>query len=248
MSETFDVRNPEKPNRIAIVASNPAISEQTGWPIGFFWAELVHPYWEFANRGYRADIYSPDGGKLVADNWSDPRDPSRYSAEDLLSLGFINSPDHMKLLDDSKAIKDLNVDNYQAVAFAGGQGPMYTFYKDERVHKLAAAFYEAGKPTMVICHATSILLKTKLSNGELLVSGKTWTGFANSEEEYADGFVGKKNQPFWIENEARKIPNTNFIVSGRFRSFALRDGNLITGQQQFSSVAAARLLVEALGL
>ena len=60
-------------------------------------------------------------------------------------------------------------------------------------------------------------------------------------------FVGKRIQPFWIEEEARKIPDTNFIVAGIFKPFAVRDGNLITGQQQYSGAAAAELVVEALG-
>ena len=55
---------------------------------------------------------------------------------------------------------------------------------------------------------------------------------------YADAWVGQKIQPFWIEEEARKIKDTNFIVSGMFKPFAVRDGNLITGQQQFSGGAA----------
>ena len=85
-------------------------------------------------------------------------------------------------------------------------------------------------------------------NGKLLVDGKTWTGFANSEEQYADEFVGKRIQPFHIEDEAKKLPGTNFIVSGRFKSHAVRDGNLITGQQQYSGGAVARLVIEALGV
>jgi putative intracellular protease/amidase len=79
------------------------------------------------------------------------------------------------------------------------------------------------------------------------VKGKTWTGFANSEEAFADAWVGKKIQPFWIEAEARKIEGTNFIVNSMFKAFAVRDGNLITGQQQFSGAAAAKLVVDALG-
>ena len=124
---------------------------------------------------------------------------------------------------------------------------MYTFFDDERVHALVASFYEAGKVTAVICHATCVLLKTRLADGRLLVEGKTWTGFANSEERYADDFVGQKIQPFWIEDEATELENTNFIVSGRFKPHAVRDGNLITGQQQYSGRAAARLMIEALG-
>jgi putative intracellular protease/amidase len=118
---------------------------------------------------------------------------------------------------------------------------MYTFWEDDRVHRLVASFYEAGKVTAVICHATCVLLKTRLSDGRLLVDGKTWTGFASSEEWFADEYLGQKIQPFWIEDEARRLENTNFNVNGRFKPHAIRDGALITGQQQYSGTAAARL-------
>jgi putative intracellular protease/amidase len=133
------------------------------------------------------------------------------------------------------------------VLLVGGQGPMYTFWSDERVHALVTRFYEAGKITAVICHATCVLLETRLSDGRLLVEGKTWTGFSNAEERFADDFVGQKIQPFWIEDEAKKLDNTNFIVNASFKPHAVRDGNLITGQQQYSGRAAARLMIEALG-
>jgi putative intracellular protease/amidase len=244
---TIDILHPERPRRVAILASNPAVSERTGWPIGFWWAELTHPYWELSEHGYRVEIFSPDGGKLEGDSWSDPRDESGYSAHDLISLGFINSPEHLRSVEESRPLDEISVEEHDAVFLVGGQAPMYTFVDDERVHALIVSFYEAGKPTVVVCHSTCTLLKTWLSNGELLVSGKTWTGFANSEEQFADEYVGQRIQPFWIEDEARKLPDTNFIVSGRFKPHAVRDGNLITGQQQYSGAAAARLLIEALG-
>jgi putative intracellular protease/amidase len=247
MSVAIDVLNPKTPKRVAIVASNPSVSKQTEWPIGFWWSELTHPYWEFVEHGYQVDIYSHDGGKLQADSWSDPRDDSKYSAADLISLGFICSPQHSALVENTRPISQLRTNDYDAVLIAGGQAPMYTFYNDERVHKLAAEFYKAGKITAVLCHGTCILLKTQV-DGTLLVRGKTWTGFANSEERYADEFVGKRIQPFWIEDEAKKMPDTNFIVAGRFKSHAVRDGNLITGQQQYSGGAVARLVIEALGV
>src|SRR5262249_1321101 len=166
MSGTIDILNPQKPKQVAIVASNPAVSKQTGWPIGFWWSELTHPYWEFTEHGYKVDIYSPDGGKLKADDWSDPRDESKYSEHDLLSLGFISSPQHAEVVEDSKPISQLKLGDYDAVLFVGGQGPMYTFYNDERVHNLAAQCYNAGKVTAVLCHATCLLLKANV-NGKL---------------------------------------------------------------------------------
>jgi putative intracellular protease/amidase len=248
MTGAIDTLNPDEPKRVLIVASNPTVSEQTGRRIGFWWAELSHPYWALTENGYRVDVASPEGGKLEADAWSDPRDESRYSADDLLSLGFINSPEHLKLVEQSKPLSDFDVGDYDAVLFAGGSGPMYTFFNDERVHRLVASFYEAGKVTAVICHATCLLLRAELADGSLLVAGKTWTGFANSEERFADEYAGRKLQPFWIEDEARRLESTNFIVNGRFKPHAVRDGNLITGQQQYSGTAAARLMIEALGV
>jgi putative intracellular protease/amidase len=248
MSATIDVLDPTKPKRILIVASNPAVSEQTGWPIGFWWAELTHPYLEFRERGYEVDIASPDGGHLEADPWSDPRDDSGYSAEDLISLGFIHSSTHVALLEETMPIADVVVDRYDGVFFVGGQAPMYTFRKDARVHDLLVRSYETGKVTAVVCHATCALLTTALANGDLLVKNKTWTGFANSEEDYADSYVGQRIQPFRIEDEAKKLADTNFIVDGRFKPHAVRDGLLVTGQQQYSGAAAARLVIQALGV
>jgi putative intracellular protease/amidase len=248
MSATINVLNPDAPKRVLMLVSNAAVSPTTGWPIGFWWAELTHPYWEFVERGYQVDIASPDGGALQWDSWSDPRDESQYSAHDLLSLGFIHSPHHFALTQNTKALADVNLADYDALFLVGGQAPMVTFYNDERVHNFVAQAYEMGKITAVVCHATNVLLKTRLANGELLVQGKTWTGFANAEEQFADNYVGQRIQPFWIEEEARKLDGTNFIVDGAFKAHAIRDGRLITGQQQYSGAAAARLVIEALGV
>ncbi|HSH04552.1 MAG TPA: type 1 glutamine amidotransferase domain-containing protein [Anaerolineae bacterium] len=244
MTANIDTLNTK---RVLMLVSNPATSATTGWPIGFWWAELTHPYWTFTEHGYHVDIASPDGGPLQADSWSDPRDDSQYSASDLISLGFINSPNHYKLVENSLPLATVDLDQYDAIFLVGGQAPMYTFYNDERVHKFVAQAYEAGKVTAVVCHATATLLKTTLTDGNLLVKNKTWTGFANGEEQFADNFVGQRIQPFWIEDEAKKLPDTNFIVASDFKSHAIRDGHLITGQQQYSGTAAAELVIQALG-
>jgi putative intracellular protease/amidase len=248
VTATIDVLYPERPKKVLVVASNPSTSEQTGWPIGFWWAELTHPYWEFTERGYEVTIASPQGGAIVPDGFSDPEDESGYSAHDLISLGFKKSPQHAALIESTVKLSDLSADDFDALFLVGGQAPMYTFVDDEGLHRLVAAFYEAGKPTAIVCHATCVLLRATTSDGRLLVGGKTWTGFASSEEQYADDFVGMQIQPFRIEDEARKLEGTNFVVASRFKPFAIRDGNLITGQQQYSGAAAARLVIEALGV
>jgi putative intracellular protease/amidase len=248
MSANIDVLNPEKRKKVLLVAANSSVSKQTGWPIGFWAAELTHPYFEFTEKGYEVEIVSPDGGKLELDGFSDPRHESGYSAHDLISLGFLSSPNHSKLLENTKSISQVKIEDYDALFLAGGQSPMYTFIDNQKLHKFVADFYDAGKVVAIVCHATSVLLKVKTKDGKLLADGKTWTGFANSEEQFADNFVGMKIQPFWIEEEAKKIPNTNFIVNGMFKPFAVRDGRLITGQQQYSGGAAAKLVIETLGV
>lgn len=247
MSANLNVTNPERKKKILLVVANPSTSTLTQWPVGFWWAELTHPYWAFTEAGYEVEIRSPDGGALQADGFSDPEDESGYSAHDILSLGFKKSSRHRALVEDTKSIDDVSPSHYDAVFLAGGQSPMFTFRGNAKLQRLVASFYEAGKVTALVCHATCVLLETKLSSGELLVKGKTWTGFASSEEQFADDFVGRRIQPFWIEDEARKLEGTNFVVDQRFRDFAVRDGLLVTGQQQFSGAAAARLVIEALG-
>jgi putative intracellular protease/amidase len=215
--------------------------------VGFWWAELTHPYWTFTEAGYEVEIRSLDGGTLQADGYSDPEDASGYSAGDILSLGFKRSPAHAALLRDTRSVDGVDPSGHDALFLVGGQSPMVTFRGNEKVQRLVAEFHEAGKVTALVCHATCVLLETRLASGELLVKGKTWTGFANSEERFADGIVGKRIQPFWIEDEARRIEGTNFVVDQMFREFAVRDGLLVTGQQQYSGAAAARLVIEALG-
>lgn len=244
MSGSIDVHGAK---RVLIIAANPAVSPTTGWPVGFWWAELTHPYWIFAEAGYAVDIASPRGGDLVADGYSDPEDASGYAADDILSLGFKKSPRHAALLVGTPALSAVDAAAYDAIFIAGGQSPMVTMIDDGDLHAFTARAYEAGKIVALVCHGTCILLRTRLSDGSLLVAGKTWTGFADSEEDFADGFVGRRIQPFRIEEEAKKIAGTNFIVQSRFKPFAVRDGNLVTGQQQFSGAAAAELVVAALG-
>lgn len=244
MSASIDSHGKKK---ILMIAANPGTSPTTGWPVGFWWAELTHPYWTFQEAGYDIEIVSPKGGDLVADGFSDPEDQSGYSAHDLISLGFKKSESHAALLKGTKSISEVDPAAYDAIFLVGGQSPMITMIDDSELHRFVADAYEAGKIVAIVCHGTCVLLKTRLSTGELLVTGKTWTGFANSEEAFADAWVGKRIQPFWIEDEAKKLEGTNFVVNSMFNAFALRDGNLITGQQQFSGGAAAELVVQALG-
>lgn len=230
-----------------MIVANPATSPVTGWPVGFWAAELTHPWVEFVNAGYSVQLASPAGGKVAVDNYSDPRDPSGYSANDIISLGVLSSAKLVASLETTRRVDEFALADFDAVFVCGGQSPMITFVDNTALHGFLVRAYDAGKVVALVCHGTCVLLHLRGADGKLLVEGKTWTGFANSEERFAEQAVGQKIQPFWIETEARKISGTNFITHNAFESFAVRDGRLITGQQQNSGAATARLVIEALG-
>ncbi|MBV8869863.1 MAG: type 1 glutamine amidotransferase domain-containing protein, partial [Acetobacteraceae bacterium] len=171
--------SPKGPKRVAIVISNPAVSTTTGWPVGFWWSELTHPYFALTERGYEVAIFSPQGGRCEADAMSDPRDPSGYSCSDLISMGFIATPGLAALVEDTKPVSALDVARFDAIVVAGGQGPMFSFETATALHATFAAFYEAGKVAAALCHGVAVLRYARLSNGEHLAKGKTVTGFAN---------------------------------------------------------------------
>src|SRR6516165_9888595 len=108
------------PKKVLIVVANPTASTTLGWPVGFWGAELTHPYYELTQRGVAVTISSPEGGKVEMDALSDPRDESRWSADDLITMGFLNTPELVALLEATSRLADLNLDEYDAVMVAGG--------------------------------------------------------------------------------------------------------------------------------
>jgi putative intracellular protease/amidase len=252
--EDPNVVNSARRKRVAIVLANPATSTTTGWPVGFWWSELTHSYFLLSEKGYEVDVFSPDGGACRADALSDPRDPSGYSSSDLITMGFIATPRCVGLVEDTKPVASIDVDVYDGILVAGGQAPMFTFDTAEALHRKFVEFYERGKLAVALCHGVAILKHVRVSNGDYLAKGKTVTGFANVEEDFADNAVWEMNllprdqhlMPWRIEDEMKKI-GANYVQAGLWRPFAIRDGNLITGQQNFSGARTAELLVEALG-
>lgn len=240
--------------RVAIVIANPAVSTTTGWPVGFWWSELTHPYHVFVEAGYEVEVFSPAGGACVADGMSDPNDASGYSKTDLISQGFIHTPDLKALVDNTKKVADLDAAAFDAIVVAGGQAPMFTFEGATDLHAKFAAFFEAGKVAAALCHGSAILAYARDSQGQYIARGRTVTGFANVEEDFADNAVWSYGMlprtqhvmPWRVEDKLKAI-GANYVQGGLWRSFAVRDGNLVTGQQNFSGADTARLVIEALG-
>jgi putative intracellular protease/amidase len=229
---------------VLLIVANPSISTTLGGAVGFWASELIHSYDEFTKAGCQVAIASPNGGRVEFDSLSDPRDACGYSQDDMLSLHYINQPEFMQLLENTPTIANLEMKEFDAIVVCGGQSPMFTFRQNQALIQLFANFYETGKPTAALCHGTCVLLEAKLSNGTYLIHDKTITGFANSEEDYADRVVGQKVMPFRIEDEAKKL-GANFVTQEAFAPHAVRDGNLITGQQQNSGAETAKLVLNS---
>lgn len=235
------------PKRVLIVVANPTISSNNGWPVGFWAAELTHPYFELTERGVEVTIASPDGGKVEFDSLSDPRDPSRWSADDIVSMGFIHTAELMALLENTHKLADLDYDEFDALLICGGQSPMFTFPDNADLQNAVRTFYESEKVTAAFCHGVSALVNVRLSTGEYLVKGKTVTGFANVEEDYGNAAVGVEIMPWRLEDTLEKR-GANYIHAGLFKAFAVRDGRLVTGQQQYSGRDVAKHVIEMLGV
>ena len=234
------------PRKVLMVVANPSVSTTTGWPVGFWASELTHPWYEFREVGYEVTLASPDGGKVEVDALSDPRDSSGYSADDVISMGFLNTPTLATMLEETKKLSELELDEFDAIVVCGGQSPMFTFRDNEDLKQAISHFYEYERPTAALCHGKAALMDVKLSDGSYLIEGKTMTGFADVEEEDADAAVGQKVMPWHIE-DAAKERGANYVQGGLWRAFAVQDGPLITGQQQYSGREVAKLVIEALG-
>lgn len=234
------------PKRIVFICSNQVRNPNVEFPVGYYLPELAHPFSAFLQKGYSLTLASPNGGAIVHDEMSDP-DGRFGNPMDFVSRGFKTTPKVLELLKTTRPLSEILVTDHDAIFVVGGLGPMITFVDNEPLHRLFAQFYEAGKVTATLCHGSVILLRTRLSNGKLLVEGKTWTGFSDAEEAVVDKAYGKTVQPFRIEAEARKIPGTNFVQGAApFKPYAIADGRLITGQQGSSGAMAAELVIQAL--
>jgi putative intracellular protease/amidase len=235
-----------RPRQVLIVVANPTVSSNNGWPVGFWAAELTHPYYELTEAGFDVVVASPAGGKVVLDSLSDPRDASDWSSDDLVSMGFLHTPALRDLLDSTPALADLDLSQFEAIMIAGGQSPMFTFRDNPPLQDAIRAFYESERVVAAYCHGVSALVDLRLSDGSYLVAGRTLTGFSNVEEDYGNAAMGVEIMPWRLEDVLRER-GANYVCAGLFKAFSVRDGRLITGQQQYSGRKVAQAVIAALG-
>src|SRR3954470_24802700 len=152
--EVVDVTDPGRRPHVLMVVANPGISTTLGWPVGFWAAELFHPLYEFSQRRYDVTIASPEGGRVEVDALSDPRDESRWSADDLISMGALNTPEILARLEATPALRALDPDACDALVVCGGQGPMFQFRGHPDLERAIARCFSAEKPTAALCHGT----------------------------------------------------------------------------------------------
>jgi len=208
----------------------------TGKKTGFWTEELAAPYYALADQGAEITLASPKGGQPPIDPKSeDPdaqTDATRRMAEDKELLGKLSN---------TTVLSDIKMEDYDAVFYPGGHGPLWDLAEDATSQKLIVDFYKAEKPVAFVCHAPGVLKNVKV-DGEYLVNGKNVTGFTNTEEEAVQltDIV-----PFLVE-DMLKENGGNYSKLGDWSPYAVVDGRLITGQNPASSEKVAEELLKML--
>ncbi|TBR36807.1 MULTISPECIES: type 1 glutamine amidotransferase domain-containing protein [Dyella] len=209
----------------------------TGKKTGFWLEEFAEPYYTFKDAGAQVTLASPKGGQPPIDPKSDDPDNQsdatrRFNSDDAAKKALAST------LPLAEAVKH----QYDAVFYPGGHGPLWDLAEDKDSIRLIERYYAAGKPVGAVCHAPGVLRHVKAPNGELLVKGKSVTGFSNSEEDAA-GLT--QVVPFLVEDMLKQSGAT-YSKKADWQSYAITDGNLITGQNPASSAATAKAVLAAL--
>lgn len=223
--------------KILIVLTSHEALGNTGKKTGFWIEEFAAPYYVLADAGAMITIASPAGGQPPVDPKSEA--PEAQTPATKRFYADLNAIDKVA---NSKKLSEVFIDNYDAVFYPGGHGPLWDLANDAQSIALIEGFYNAQKPIAFVCHAPAALIKVKAEDGQPLVKGKKVTGFSNTEEE-AVGLT--KIVPFLLEDELKKL-GANYSKAADWSSYAEQDGLLITGQNPASSEAVAKLLLKSL--
>jgi len=224
--------------KILIIVTNVATYANGKLPTGLWLSELTHIYHSAREKAFEITIASPKGGNT-------PVDPESLKplVLDRISKGYLANPEFMALLKDTEPLGALIGQDFDLIYLAGGHGTMYDFPDNIGIQSMVSSQYENGRLVAAICHGVGGLLNVKLSNGEYLIKGKTITGFDWFEETIARR---KKFVPFNLEAalKARGVHYKKALIP--MTSNVAVDGLLITGQNPFSSVETARVVMQHL--
>lgn len=209
----------------------------TGRKTGFWLEEFAAPYFVFRDAGVELTLASPKGGQPPIDAKSDlPENQTHAMAR------FKQDKRAQKELSQTVKLADVKAEDYDAVFYPGGHGPMWDLAEDPNSIALLESFYNAGKPIALVCHSPGVLRHVTYK-GEPLVKGKRVTGFTNGEEEEVQL---TKVVPFLVEDQLLRL-GAIFEKQKNWQPFSIIDGRLITGQNPASSTSAARDLLKVLG-
>ena len=209
----------------------------TGRPTGFWLEEFAAPYYVLKDAGVDITVASPKGGQPPVDPKSD--DPK---AETPSMRRFKKDSEAQRVLANTVRLSTVSADDYDAVFYPGGHGPLWDLAEDRASIALIERLFAAGKPVAAVCHGPAVLRHAKAPDGSPLVKGKSVTGFADSEEA-AVGLT--EVVPFLVEQEL-KAKGGRYSKGADWADHVVADGNLITGQNPASSESTARSLLEQL--
>ncbi len=223
--------------KILIVLTSHSELGNTGNKTGFWIEEFAAPYYALKEAGADITIASPKGGQPPIDPKSD--EPSSQTPA---TIRFKADTALQKILANTQKLSDISADDFDAVFYPGGHGPMWDLTNDAASIKLIESFWKSKKPVASVCHAPSVLLNVKDENGDFLVKGKRVTGFTNTEEA---AVKLTDIVPFLLEDELKKKGGL-YSKKADWASYVVKDGLLITGQNPASSEAVAHELLELL--
>ena len=209
----------------------------SGHKTGFWLEEFASPYYVFKDAGAQLTLASPKGGQPPLDPKSDEADAQTAATE-----RFKADPAAQQVLANTLPLSQVKADDYDAVFYPGGHGPLWDLAEDATSIALIEGFIAANKPVAAVCHAPGVLRHVKAANGQPLVRGKKVTGFSNSEEEAVQL---TQVVPFLVQDML--IANGGHYSSvNDWHSHVKVDGLLITGQNPASSDATAEALIKLL--
>jgi len=223
--------------KILIVLTSHDQLGDTGKKTGFWLEEFASPYYVLKSAGAAITLASPKGGQP-------PLDPTSDLPENLTesTKRFRGDREAQLELARTKKLADVCADDFDAVFYPGGHGPLWDLPDNATSIALIEAFVKAGKPVGAVCHAPVALLNVHGEDGEYLVKGKRVTGFTNAEEE-AVGLTAVV--PFLLEDRLKERGGV-FSNAPSWAPFVQVDGILVTGQNPASSGPVADELLKML--